>query len=101
MGCADHLFETLVQHPHLSNVKCLRIWDRHDFLALGQLPRIAEAARFFKFVGLWGSWFLISMISDCSSLFSDLLEFQDLMQPDAFSSIDGLAVACTTTGLVL
>jgi len=82
------------EHPHLSNIKRLRIRDRHDFLALDQLARIAEeAARLFKFVGPLEELILdVDDLRPFLSPFSSLPEFQDLMQPDAFPPINELAV---------
>ena len=82
------------EHPLLRNIKRLRIRDRHDFLTLHQLIRIAEeAAGLFKFVGpLEELIFDVDDFRPFLSPFSSLPEFQDLMQPDAFPSIKELTI---------
>ena len=82
------------EHPLLSNVKRLRIRDRHDFLPHYQLARIAEeATQLFKFVGS-----LEELILDADDLRpvlpppSNFREFQDWMQPGAFSLIKELTI---------
>ena len=82
------------EHPLPSNVKRLHIQDRHDFFTNHQLEGIAEqAAQLFKFVGPLEE--LILDVDDLRSFLSpssDFREFQDLVQPGAFSLIKVLTI---------
>ena len=88
-------FGAILEHPLLSNIKRLRIWDRHLSLAPHHFARVMnQAARFFKSVGP-----LEELTLDVTDLrlylapFFDLPEFRDLRQLAAFPAIKGLTIA--------
>ena len=82
------------EHPLLSDVKRLRIRDRHRSLARHQLERIAEeAARLFKFVGPLEELILdVNDLRPFLSPFFDPPKSQVFLQPDPLPSIKRLTI---------
>ena len=91
----EHALRAIRMHPLLSNIRRLRIWDRHQFSNPRELTSMArEAAGLFKFVGP-----LEELVLDIDDLrlflspFSDLPESQVSMEHSTFPSIKGLVIA--------
>ena len=87
------------KHPLISNVKHLRILDRHIFLAPHHLARItSEAVQLLKSVGPLQELILdVDNLRQILSPFFDLPESAD-MQPDAFPPIKELTIAGRSLG---
>jgi len=88
----EHALEAIRTHPLLSNIKRLRIWDRHHFVNPRQLTSMAkEATGLFGFVGSLEE--LVLDIDDLQLFLSDLPESQVSMEQSTFPSIKGLVIA--------
>jgi len=83
------------EHPLLSNVKRLRIRDRHDSLARHQLERTAEeVARLLRFVGPLEEFILdVNDLRPFLSPFFDPPKSQVFLQPDPLPLIKRLTIA--------